>query len=408
MFIYFFLVRIASLWNEKAKKLVRGNKTALKLLAERVTDGRWVWFHAASVGEFEQGRPIIEKLKSEHPELCILLTFFSPSGYEMHKNYSGADIVSYLPFATIRNAKRFLDIVKPEKAFFIKYEFWPAYLKQLRKRRIPAYSVASVFRKEQAFFRPLIGNVYRSLLRCFTLLFVQDENSKLLLENHGITNVSVTGDPRFNRVMQIASNAMEMPLAEHFTEGMAENRTGGLHKKDKILVAGSTWPADEELLAQYIETHHDVRLILVPHEIDANHLKTIFRIFEGRYIRYSEATLKNIDLERILVVDRLGMLSSLYRYADVAYIGGGFGVGIHNTLEAAVYGVPVVWGKNYHRFREAQGLIAAGAGIAVDNYQTLETALDTAFKQQIQMGQCARNYILAEADAADKIYSQIF
>ena len=253
MSFYFFLIRIASLWNKKARKLVRGQKAAMQELKEKYTPGRWYWFHAASVGEFEQGRPVIERIRKEHPEIKILLTFFSPSGYELRKDYKGADLVTYLPFATRRNAKRWLDVLNPEKVIFIKYEFWPAYLRQLRKRGIATYSIASVFRKKQFFFRPLIGKPYRNLLKCFTGLLVQDEMSKQLLEKYGILNVQVCGDPRFNRVAQIAAQAKEIPMIDRFTQGMPENETVAesvMRMPKKILVAGSTWPKDEELLAR--------------------------------------------------------------------------------------------------------------------------------------------------------------
>ena len=410
MIFYFLLIRIASLWNKKARLLLKGQKATIALLKDNISQGSWIWFHAASSGEFEQGRPIIERFRKEQPQKKILITFFSPSGYELYKNYEGADLVAYLPFATRRNAKRMLDILQPEKAIFIKYEFWPAYLRELHKRGIATYSIASVFRKEQFFFRPIIGKPYRNLLNCFSLLLVQDEASRQLLEQYGITNTAVTGDPRFKRVAQIANNPAPIPLIERFVSGMPEYKTAKdnvIPQKNKVLVAGSTWQADEQLLAQYINSRPDVRLILVPHETDEEHLHDIFRIFEGRYIRFTQANMKNVDTCRVLVVDTIGMLSRIYQYADVAYVGGGFGVGIHNTLEAAAYGIPVVWGSNYKRFREAQGLIDAGAGLAVDNYSQLATALDTAFSSAADMGQKAHQYVLSEIDAADKIYSQL-
>ena len=413
MLIYFFLIRVAALWNEKARMLVRGQRESMALLHEKVTDGRWVWFHAASAGEAEQGRPLMEKLRLEQPKTKILLTFFSPSGYMQHKDYKGADLVCYLPFATRRNAKRFLDIVKPCKAVFVKYEFWPAYLRELRRRGIETYSAASVFRRQQFFFRPIIGRPYLSLLRCFTKLLVQDEASRRLLAEYGIDNTVVTGDPRFNRVAHIAAQAKEIPLVDRFVQGMPENRTGsGRMATDggqpSVLVAGSTWPADEELLQRYVSTHENVRLVLVPHETDEKHLHEIFRIFSGRFVRLSKANMRNVDCCRVLVVDTVGMLSSIYRYADVAYIGGGFGSGIHNTLEAAIYGIPVVWGSNYARFREAQGLIDAGGGFAAGNYTELEAALDHAFLNAREAGNRAKGYVLSETDAADRIYNEIF
>ncbi|MCQ2325531.1 MAG: 3-deoxy-D-manno-octulosonic acid transferase, partial [Paludibacteraceae bacterium] len=305
-----------------------------------------IWFHAASVGEFEQARPIIEAIyastaalkeqgtrtKDEKPKM--ILTFFSPSGYEMRKNYDKVDGVFYLPFATHRNAVEFLTLLKPKMAIFIKYEFWPAYLKELQRRAIPTYSVSAIFRENQLFFKPW-GGAYRSLLHCFTKLFVQDETSKTLLAKFNIDDVEVTGDTRFDRVTEVASVPKELPLLEQFRVESVECREVESVKL-KVLMAGSTWPEDEELLARYVREHEDVKLVLVPHEIDEEHLHRIFQIFQGEFVRYTQATPMNIQHTRVLVVDTMGLLSSLYRYADVAYIGGGFGVGIHNTLEAAV------------------------------------------------------------------------
>ena len=400
----------------KVNRLLRGQRGLLKNLQEKIhavnttaPGAVWWWFHCASVGECEQAKPLMERVRKYQPQAKILLTFFSPSGYELLHDYRGADVVSYLPLPFRHNAKRFLDIVKPGKAVFIKYEFWAAYLRELRKRHINTYSVASVFRPQQAFFRPLIGNIYRSRLRCFTCLIVQDGRSKELLNRYGIDNVTVGGDTRFNRVAQISANPQPIPLIDRFVKGMPENLTQStiINPQSCTLVAGSTWLKDEQLLKRYIDTHPQVRLILVPHEIDDTHLHRIFQLFEGRYIRLTQANFLNVDTCRILVVDTLGLLSSIYQYADAAYIGGGFGKGIHNTLEAATYGIPVVWGRNYHRFREAQGLIDAGAGQAVSNYEELEAALDKAFLCKQTMGKAARNYVESEIDAADKIYEQI-
>lgn len=397
MGIYFFLIKIAALLgHRKAKLLVAGQANTLNLLRQEGAE-RWrnaIWFHAASVGEFEQARPIIEALKvkveseSERPK--IILTFFSPSGFEMRKNYDKVDGVFYLPFATHRNAVSFLTALQPKMAIFIKYEFWPAYLKELKRRAIPTYSVSAIFRESQLFFKPW-GGAYRSLLHCFTKLFVQDEASKALLNKFQIDEVEVTGDTRFDRVAQVAAQAKEIALVQQFSrvESESESESG----KCRVLMAGSTWPEDEELLARYVEEHEDVKLVLVPHEIDEEHLHRIFQIFKGQFVRYTQTTPMNIQHTRVLVVDTMGLLSSLYRYADVAYIGGGFGVGIHNTLEAAVYGIPVLFGPNYQRFREAVGLIAAGASRSVSNYDELRDGLDNAFANQAQMGAKAKAFV---------------
>ncbi len=396
MRIYFFLIKIAAFFgHKKAKLLVEGQANTLRLLRQEDAT-KWqnaIWFHAASVGEFEQARPIIEALKvkveseSERPK--IILTFFSPSGYEMRKNYDKVDGVFYLPFATHRNAVEFLTLLKPKMAIFIKYEFWPAYLKELKRRAIPTYSVSAIFRPNQLFFKPW-GGVYRSLLHCFTKLFVEDEASKTLLAQYHVDEVEVTGDTRFDRVTAVAAQAKDIALVQQFkVESLKLKEV----QKLKVLMAGSTWPEDEELLARYVREHEDVKLVLVPHEIDEEHLHRIFQIFQGELVRYTQATPMNLQHTRVLVVDTMGLLSSLYRYADVAYIGGGFGVGIHNTLEAAVYGIPVLFGPNYQRFREAVGLIEAGASRSVSNYEELREGLDYAFANQKTMGTQAKAFV---------------
>lgn len=402
MRIYFFLIKIAAfLGHKKAKLLVEGQAKTLALLRQEEA-AKWknaIWFHAASVGEFEQARPIIEQLRMHDAQCTMILTFFSPSGYEMRKNYDKVDGVFYLPFATHRNAVEFLSLLKPKMAIFIKYEFWPAYLKELKRRAIPTYSVSSIFRESQLFFKPW-GGAYRSLLHCFTKIFVQDDASKTLLNKFHIDDVEVTGDTRFDRVTEIASVPKELPLLEQFR---VESESG----KCKVLMAGSTWPEDEELLARYVQEHKDVKLVLVPHEIDEEHLHRIFQLFQGEFVRYTQATPMNIQHTRVLVVDTMGLLSSLYRYADVAYIGGGFGVGIHNTLEAAVYGIPVLFGPNYQRFREAVGLIEAGASRSVKNYDELRDGLDDAFANQETMGAKAKAFVEAGCGATQSVLQSL-
>ena len=428
MGIYFFLIRIAALLgHRKAKLLVEGQANTLNLLRQEGAE-RWrnaIWFHAASVGEFEQARPIIEAIYASTAALNdrsavgpatpdrpkMILTFFSPSGFEMRKNYDKVDGVFYLPFATHRNAVRFLTALQPKMAIFIKYEFWPAYLKELKRRAIPTYSVSAIFRESQLFFKPW-GGAYRSLLHCFTKLFVQDEASKALLNKFQIDEVEVTGDTRFDRVSEIAKVPKALPLLEQFAERPLSLKDRSAVRPPsaegkRILMAGSTWPEDEELLARYVEEHEDVKLVLVPHEIDEEHLHRIFQIFKGQFVRYTQTTPMNIQHTRVLVVDTMGLLSSLYRYADVAYIGGGFGVGIHNTLEAAVYGIPVLFGPNYQRFREAVGLIAAGASRSVSNYDELRDGLDNAFANQAQMGAKAKAFVESGCGATQSILQSL-
>ena len=400
MFIYFWILRLAAfLGHRKAKKLVQGQGEAYALLQEwraSMVDIPVVWIHVASVGEFEQVRPIIERMRSELPFRKILLTFFSPSGYEMRKDYAYVDKVLYLPFATQRNAKKWLQILDPEMAIFVKYEFWPAYLKALKKNNIPTYLISAIFRPGQLFFLPW-GYGYRQLLHCFRHIYVQDLASAQLLQRYGIENVKVAGDTRFDRVCEVKAAAKELPVIQ----GFVANAT-------RVLVAGSTWPLEEQMLARYIMEHEDVRLILVPHELHVQHLQQIFQYFEGRYVRYSEATPMSVSMARVLLVDTMGLLSSIYRYGHIAYIGGGFGAGIHNTLEAAVYGMPVVFGPNWKKFREAHGLIDAGAAISAKNYREFAAALDRAFDQQKLMGQHAAHYVQNERGATNIIYNALF
>lgn len=409
MLIYFLLIRIFALFgHRKAKKLCAGQCEVRRFLkenknAELPLQG-CVWFHASSVGEFEQARPIIEKLKTEKPDTKILLTFFSPSGYELRKDYKYADKVMYLPFATHRNARHFLHVFKPQLAIFIKYEFWPAYLRELNRRNIPTYLISGIFRPKQTFFKPW-GSSYRHLLTRFTKLYVQDTASLDLLAKFHITNVEVAGDTRFDRVHAIAQHAKDIPTVEHFV--IAQINEFAL-PTSKVIIAGSTWPQDEALLARYIEEHEDVKLVLVPHETDEKHVHNIFQCFKGRYVRFTEATPNNVMHVQTLVIDTIGMLSSIYRYGQVAYIGGGFGVGIHNTLEPAVYGMPVIFGPNYQRFREARGLIASGAGFSINNYEEFATTMDKALANYSELGLKAKDYVASELGATNKIYKEIF
>lgn len=386
---------MASLFNEKARLLRKGQYQAFKLLKEKVDpNARYAWFHAASLGEFEQGRPVIEQLKKENPETKILLTFFSPSGYEVRKNYTGADIISYLPLDTPRAARQFVNLVNPSKAVFIKYEFWPNYLKALKAKNIPVYSISATFRTNQVFFQ-WYGKWYRNLLKTFRHIFVQDQNSQDLLLVHGIKNVSIAGDTRFDRVADMGKQAKSIPFIEAFVAGA-----------QKVIVAGSSWPKDEELLVRYLKLHPDIKLIIVPHEIDYSHITEISKLLGGKFIRYSEANTENLQTTNCLVVDTIGLLSSIYRYANVAYIGGGFGVGIHNTLEAAVYGIPVVFGPNYQKFREARDLIAISGAFSITNYVELEAQFNRLLKD-IQAGKIAGEYVKNNTGATELIIKEI-
>jgi len=412
MHIYFLLIRLAALFgHRKAQLMVKGQKEVwgrLQAIGDRlqVTGEKWIWFHVSSVGEFEQARPILERLKAEQTPYKILLTFFSPSGYEMRKNYDQVDLVTYLPFATRRNAKRFLQLVQPMMAIFVKYEFWPAYLKTLKKQGIATYNIAAIFRPNQLFFKPW-GGWYRNLLKCFTTLFVQDKASKDLLDQYKVTTpVIIAGDTRFDRVTRIAKQSKDIEQIRLFRE--TEDPLEVNPQPKTIIVAGSTWPQDEKFLAQYLQERENIKLVLVPHEIHEEHLHQIFQLFQGQLIRFTRATRNNIGQTRVLLLDTMGILSSVYKYADVAYIGGGFGDGIHNTLEAAVWGIPVLFGPKYHKFREAHGLLQAGASFSVNNYKEFKTRMDEALTNHLALGKKAKAYVESELGATEVIYKSLF
>ena len=399
IYIYLLGVAIYSRFNEKVRKMWRGEREAFRILKEKVDpDAKYVWFHAASLGEFEQGRPLMEQLRKEHPEYKILLTFFSPSGYEVRKNYEGADIITYLPLDTITNARRFLRLVRPVMAFFIKYEFWYNYLHILKYRNVPVYSVSSIFRPDQVFFK-WYGRQYGRVLNCFTYFFVQNEISKDLLGRIGIHQVSIVGDTRFDRVLQIKEASKQLPLVETFKQDA------------KVFVAGSSWPPDEEIFIKYFNEHRDWKLIIAPHVIGEDHLRQIEKLLEGRKIvRYTDAGNASLSDAEVLIVNCFGLLSSIYHYGDVAYVGGGFGVGIHNLLEAAVWDVPVFFGPNNQRFQEAQELKRCG-GFEITNYKDFEQqmnrfAVDEAYRAA--QGQLAGQFVKQQAGATAQILSSVF
>lgn len=369
IYIYLAGVAVASLFSDKVRKMWRGERDALKVLREKVDpEASYVWFHAASLGEFEQGRPLMERLRETHPEYKILLTFFSPSGYEVRKDYQGADIVCYLPLDTIRNARRFLRAVRPVMAFFIKYEFWYNYFHILRHRGVPIYSVSSIFRKDQVFFR-WYGKAYGRVLRCVSRFFVQNEESRRLLGSIGIDSVEVVGDTRFDRVLQIRDAAKSLPIVEAFRNG----NPGG---PSKIFVAGSSWGPDEDIFIRYFNERKDWRVIIAPHVIGEEHLQQILSKLKRKAVRYTMTTPDEAAAADCLIIDCFGLLSSVYSYGRVAYVGGGFGVGIHNVLEAAVWSVPVFFGPNNKRFQEAQWLLQAEGGFEIDGYEAFAAVMD--------------------------------
>jgi len=417
IYAYLLGVAIYSRFNEKVKKMWRGERDAFNVLREKVEPGaRYVWFHAASLGEFEQGRPLMEQLKRDHPELKILLTFFSPSGYEVRKNYEGADIICYLPLDTIRNARRFLRLIRPEMAFFIKYEFWYNYLHILKHRNVPVYSVSSIFRDGQVFFR-WYGRQYSRVLKCFTRFYVQNEKSRELLASIGIDNVTVVGDSRFDRVLQIKEAAKQLKVVEEFLEVRGEGQEVRAGTKPKIFVAGSSWPPDEEIFIRYFKEHPDWKLIIAPHVIGEDHLQQIEKQLEGlKGFRYTMAEkdpaslLSSSKNSQFLIVDCFGLLSSIYRYATVSYVGGGFGVSIHNTLEAAVWGCPVIFGPENKKFQEAQGLKTCGGGFEIKGYDDFVQLMerfesDAAFLQDA--GHKAGAYVESLAGATEMILKDV-
>lgn len=443
IYIYLIGVAIGSLFNKKIKKMWRGEREAVDLLKEKVDPtAKYVWFHAASLGEFEQGRPLIEQLRATHPEYKILLTFFSPSGYEVRKNYEGADIVCYLPLDTIRNARRFLRAVHPVMAFFIKYEFWYNYLHILRHRGVPVYSVSSIFRPGQVFFK-WYGRNYAKVLHCITHFFVQNEVSLQLLKGIGIDEATVVGDTRFDRVLQIKEQAKKLPIVEAFKgingkgDACKDDLSEDAYKEDlsedackedlsengckddlsengckgcKVFVAGSSWQPDEDIFIRFFNAHPDWKLIIAPHVIGEDHLAYIFDKLQMKAVRYTQATEQSAAEARCLIIDCFGLLSTIYRYGEIAYVGGGFGVGIHNVPEAAVWGVPVLFGPNNKRFQEAQDLLACKGSFEVTDYDSFNTIISRLIsddKFRHQCGEASANYVKSRSGATDIIMKSV-
>lgn len=412
--IYFVLwgIAIASLFNEKVRKMWRGEREAFKILKQKVDpNAKYIWFHAASLGEFEQGRPLMERIRKDYPQYKILLTFYSPSGYEVRKNYEGADIICYMPVDTRLNAIRFLRLVRPVMAFFIKYEFWSNFLHILKHRNIPTYSVSSIFREDQVFFK-WYGRSYAGVLKCFTRFFVQNEESKRLLEGIGITAVDVVGDTRFDRVLQIKEAAKQLPICEAFRTGVASSQSAEVpHHDFKVFVAGSSWPPDENIFIPFFNEHKDWRLLIAPHVIAEEHLKLILSLIKGKkVVRYTQTTPEEAAEADVLIIDCFGLLSSMYNYGDVAYIGGGFGVGIHNTLEAAVWNMPVIFGPNNKKFQEAQGLLKSGGGFEINTYEDFSGLMSSLMNDETflkQAGDKAGTFVAHLAGATDKVLASI-
>jgi 3-deoxy-D-manno-octulosonic-acid transferase len=418
--VYNAVIRIAALFNPKAKLWLSGRKGGVSGLKFKVSGSadrsvstnrgsnlkpetsnlKLVWMHCASLGEFEQGRPLLEMIRKQYPDTRILLTFFSPSGYEVRKNYSGADHVAYLPMDSKKTAREFLDMVQPSLVLWVKYEYWYYFLVELKKRSIPILLVSGIFRDDQPFFK-WYGRLHRYMLESFSHFFVQTTDSKALLEKIGFAkNVTVSGDTRFDRVIEIAEQFVSIPLVENFC---------GTHP---VIVAGSTWTEDEEELDHYANTNQHIRFIIAPHEVHEEHIKQIERLFKNT-VRFSqlEEAIGNAADKNVLIIDNVGMLSKLYKYATITYVGGGFGDdGVHNVLEAAVYGKPVVFGPEYDKYVEAEDLVDAGGGFPIENALELEQKLNSLLNDQAQYeASCvaARNYVYSKKGATESILQYV-
>ncbi|MFC1734323.1 3-deoxy-D-manno-octulosonic acid transferase [candidate division KSB1 bacterium] len=393
--LYQFTIHFASFFNPKAKQWITGRKGLYdKLISSIDPNTPIAWFHAASLGEFEQGRPVIEAYKKKYPEYKILLSFFSPSGYNVRKNYNGADYVFYLPIDTRKNAKRFISIIKPRIVFFIKYEYWYNYLSLLKKKQIPVYNLSANFRPNQYFFK-WYGKWFSKRLKDMTQLFVQNEQSEKLLITYGFNNCTLSGDTRFDRVYEAAQHKQSFPLIEKFC------------KESKVLLAGSSWPEDEVLIYQLLkENIPDLKIIIAPHEVNKEHINTIIGNLNNNYIKYSELTEEIANTTQVMIIDTIGILLHLYQYATIAYIGGGFSKGIHNILEAATFGKPVHFGPNYHKFEEAKSLIDLEGAFSVKNYSELKSKLNELLNDPNyyhKVSETCRNFILKNRGATERI-----
>lgn len=396
--LYRTIIAIFALGNKKARAWIEGRKNLFAELDQKLAPSdRIIWMHCASAGELEQGKPVLEQLKTQYPQYKLLVTFFSPSGYEVGKKYKAADLIAYLPLDTKANAVRFLDLVRPELAIFVKYEYWYHHLKTAAERHIPLLLVSAIFRKNQPFFKSY-GDFYRSILGFYNRIFVQDSESQQLLESINISNCIVSGDTRFDRVAAIAANFSELALIKRFVQD------------DRILVAGSTWPDDEQLLADFYHSYTGkLKLIIAPHEINKAHIDHLFSLFPNA-IAYSQLE-QSFKEASVLIIDNVGMLSRLYQYATLTYIGGGFNKsGIHNTLEAAVWGKPVLFGPNYQKFKEARDLVDRKAGFSISNAEELKRIATELLRDEVLLKQSstiARSYVEENRGATQKIMDYI-
>ncbi len=397
--LYYVLILVASVFNEKAKLWLAGRKQLITRLKNEIDINEdIVWVHASSLGEFEQGRSVIEELRIKYPSYKILLTFFSPSGYEIRKDYEGADYIFYLPLDTRRNAKQFIEVVNPKLVFFIKYDYWYNFFKELNSKKIPVYMISAIFRENQIFFK-WYGSWYKKALKFVTHFYLQNNKSLELLNSIGLENGTVSGDTRFDRVYKIAMGSKQLPLIEKFKQN------------NKICVCGSTWGKDEELLVNYInDSDNGYKYIIAPHEVSKSNITRISNSLKKSYLKYSEATETNVITADVIIIDSIGILSSVYRYAEIAYIGGGFGKGIHNTLEAATFGMPIIFGPNYNKFQEAKDLINIGCAYSINNFNSLKNVFNNLLSDKKLLNQNSldsKNYISNKKGATEIIFSNI-
>lgn len=393
-----FLLPVTGLFSAKMKLFVEGRKNVFSVLEEKINkDDQWIWMHVASLGEYEQGLPVMEQLKQQHPEYKIVLTFFSPSGFEVRKNNKIADVTLYLPLDTRKNARRFLHLVNPVMAFFIKYEFWPNYLNELGKRKIPTYLVSGIFRPSQLFFKPY-GNFYRNALKSFSRFFVQNEDSLKLLQSIGFTNVTVNGDTRFDRVAQIVERVQPLDFIEKFREGMF------------TIVIGSSWPEDEEIYLPVLNKSSGIKWIIAPHNIKTAEITALRNKISRKTVLFSNRENEDVADADVFIIDTIGILTSIYAYADIAYVGGGFKTGLHNILEPATFGIPVIIGPEYGKFQEAKDLVALGSCLVVHNTNELSKVLlqleDTGYRKELGMRN--KHFVLQNKNATQVVMQYVF
>ncbi|MBN2681974.1 MAG: 3-deoxy-D-manno-octulosonic acid transferase [Bacteroidales bacterium] len=396
---YYAAIKFASLFNLKAKKWVEGRKNVFfELESANLKKKKTLWFHAASYGEFEQGRPLMEAIREKYPDYSILLTFFSPSGYEAFKDYKGADFVCYLPYDFKKNVIRFLEVVQPANVFFIRYEFWLNYLSVLKKEKVKVYLISAVFRKNQLFFK-WYGKSYRNALNSFENIFVQNNYSAKLLEDIGYKNVIVSGDTRMDRVIEVAKSAKSFPLIEKFIQNK------------QVIIAGSTWEKEDEIIAEYLNsTEKGVKIIVAPHEIREQKIEKLISSINKKAIRYSNADELNVLDADVLIIDSIGILSSVYRYGTIAFVGGGFTDGIHNILEPAVYGMPIIFGPNYQKFIEASDLLFLGSAFCIENYNSFKLITNELLDEKEKLASLSTissDYVYRSAGATGKIVKMV-